>query len=196
MSWTLRAEETRVSRIARQNERVQEARTPTCPPYRRAKNSVAQLSWGAISAPHNAAVAWSITRNSSEATSMAKQHADHIIVVGAGAAGLMTARELGRVGKRVTILRDRCGGRIHPLPVAEFGCSAEGGRRLRLWRGARIASGSIIAADKLHCPCWVGQLQEHGTRITRKPQHQADKLSPLQGLKVVGPTQRSPQLEA
>ena len=30
--------------------------------------------------PHNAAVAWSITRNSSEATSMAKQHADHIIV--------------------------------------------------------------------------------------------------------------------
>ena len=127
MSWTLRAEETRVARIARQNERVQEARTPTCPPYRRAKNSVAQLSWGAISAPHNAAVAWSITRNSSEATSMAKQHADHIIVVGAGAAGLMTARELGRVGKRVTILRDRCGGRIHPLPVAEFGCSAEGG---------------------------------------------------------------------
>ena len=127
MSWTLRAEETRVSRIARQNERVQEARTPTCPPYRRAKNSVAQLSWGAISAPHNAAVAWSITRNSSEATSMAKQHADHIIVVGAGAAGLMTARELGRVGKRVTILRDTCGGRIHPLPAAEFGCSAEGG---------------------------------------------------------------------
>ena len=121
MSWTLRAEETRVSRIARQNERVQEARTPTCPPYRRAKNSVAQLSWGAIAAPHNATVAWSITRNSSEATSMA------IIVVGAGAAGLMTARELGRAGKRVTILRDRCGGRIHPLPVAEFGCSAEGG---------------------------------------------------------------------
>ena len=121
MSWTLRADEARVSRIARQNERVQEARTPTCPPYRRAKNSVAQLSWGAISTPLNAAVAWSITRN------MAKQHADHIIVVGAGAAGLMTARELGRVGKRVTILRDTCGGRIHPLPAAEFGCSAEGG---------------------------------------------------------------------
>ena len=77
MSWTLRAEETRVARIARQNERVQEARTPTCPPYRRAKNSVAQLSWGAIAAPHNATVAWSITRNSSEATSMAKQHANY-----------------------------------------------------------------------------------------------------------------------
>ena len=50
-----------------------------------------------------------------------------IIVVGGGAAGLMTARELGRAGKRVTILRDRWGGRIHLLPAAEFGCSAEGG---------------------------------------------------------------------
>lgn len=53
----------------------------------------------------------------------------HFIVVGAGAAGLMTARELARAGKRVTILeaRDRCGGRIYPLPVAEFGYKAEGG---------------------------------------------------------------------
>jgi len=53
----------------------------------------------------------------------------HIIVVGAGAAGLMAARELARAGKRVTILeaRQRCGGRIHPLPVAEFGYRADGG---------------------------------------------------------------------
>src|SRR5690242_11454697 len=53
----------------------------------------------------------------------------HILVVGAGAAGLMTARELVRAGKRVTILeaRDRCGGRIYPLPVEEFGYPAEGG---------------------------------------------------------------------
>jgi monoamine oxidase len=50
-------------------------------------------------------------------------------VVGAGAAGLMTARDLARAGKRVTILeaRDRCGGRIYPLPAAEFGYPAEGG---------------------------------------------------------------------
>jgi monoamine oxidase len=53
----------------------------------------------------------------------------HFLVVGAGAAGLMTARELARAGKRVTILeaRDRCGGRIYPLPVEEFGYLAEGG---------------------------------------------------------------------
>ena len=55
--------------------------------------------------------------------------AEHIIVVGAGAAGLMAARELARAGKRVTILeaRDRCGGRILPLPAEEFGYAAEGG---------------------------------------------------------------------
>ena len=60
---------------------------------------------------------------------MARSDPDHVIVIGAGAAGLMAARELGRAGKRVTILeaRDRCGGRINPLPAAEFGYPAEGG---------------------------------------------------------------------
>jgi monoamine oxidase len=60
---------------------------------------------------------------------MSKPNAQHIIVIGAGAAGLMAARELGRAGRRVTLLeaRDRCGGRIYPLPDAEFGYAAEGG---------------------------------------------------------------------
>ena len=60
---------------------------------------------------------------------MASPHLPHILVVGAGAAGLMTARELVRAGKQVTILeaRDRCGGRIYPLPTQEFGYPAEGG---------------------------------------------------------------------
>ena len=41
----------------------------------------------------------------------------------------MAAREFVRAGKRVTILeaRDRCGGRIYPLPAQEFGYPAEGG---------------------------------------------------------------------
>ena len=53
----------------------------------------------------------------------------HFIVVGAGAAGLMAARELARAGKSVSILeaRERCGGRIWPLAAAEFGYPAEGG---------------------------------------------------------------------
>ncbi|MGX1317423.1 phytoene dehydrogenase-like protein [Bradyrhizobium sp. USDA 377] len=54
---------------------------------------------------------------------------EHIVIVGAGAAGLMAARALARAGKRVTILeaRERCGGRIHPLLVSEFGYPADGG---------------------------------------------------------------------
>ena len=60
---------------------------------------------------------------------MAPVSAEHVIVVGAGAAGLMAARELARAGRPVTILeaRARCGGRIYPLPAADFGYRAEGG---------------------------------------------------------------------
>ncbi len=60
---------------------------------------------------------------------MAPLHPSHFLIVGAGAAGLMAACELARAGKKVTVLeaRDRCGGRILPLPVAEFGYPAEGG---------------------------------------------------------------------
>src|SRR6516165_5970587 len=60
---------------------------------------------------------------------MARRQPEHIVVIGAGAAGLIAARELGRAGKKVTVLeaRDRCGGRIHSLPTAEFGYPAEGG---------------------------------------------------------------------
>ena len=60
---------------------------------------------------------------------MARPDPDHVIVIGAGAAGLMAAREFGLAGKKVTVLeaRDRCGGRIDPLPAPEFGYPAEGG---------------------------------------------------------------------
>ena len=60
---------------------------------------------------------------------MSRPHLTHFLIVGAGAAGLMVGRELSRAGKKVTILeaRDRCGGRIHPLPAEQFGYPAEGG---------------------------------------------------------------------
>jgi monoamine oxidase len=60
---------------------------------------------------------------------MASRDRSGFVIVGAGAAGLMAARELARAGKRVVVLeaRQRCGGRIDPLLAEEFGYPAEGG---------------------------------------------------------------------
>jgi len=91
----------------------------------------------------------------------ATRHLTEFVVVGAGAAGLMTARELARAGKRVTILeaRDRCGGRIYPLPAQEFGYPAEGGAEFvhgaapvtrALMREARLSVATLRNA--MECP--------------------------------------------
>jgi monoamine oxidase len=91
---------------------------------------------------------------------MARPHPDHIVVVGAGAAGLMAARELTRAGKRVTILeaRDRCGGRIHPLPSADFGYPAEG--------GAEFVHGEAPVTHGLSREAGLSLLPIHGTQWT------------------------------
>jgi monoamine oxidase len=91
---------------------------------------------------------------------MAKPGPDHIVIIGAGAAGLMTARELGRAGKRVTILeaRDRYGGRIDPLPAAEFGYRAEG--------GAEFVHGEAPVTHALLREAGLSLLPVEGTRWT------------------------------
>src|ERR1700760_3085388 len=50
-----------------------------------------------------------------------------VIVIGAGASGLMAARSLSKAGYRVMVLeaRNRCGGRIHTLNQELFFKNAE-----------------------------------------------------------------------
>ncbi len=72
-----------------------------------------------------------------------------IIVVGAGAAGLMAARELSKAGKKVLILeaRDRVGGRIFSLD-SEFGFPAQGGAEFV--HGEALTTRALIEEAKLH----------------------------------------------
>jgi monoamine oxidase len=118
---------------------------------------------------------------------MARHHPDHIVVIGAGAAGLMAARELGRAGRKVTVLeaRDRCGGRIHPLPVGEFGYPAEG--------GAEFVHGEAPVTHGLLREAGLSVVPIQGTRWTVKDgkfsreesqdRHEAELHKALQALK-------------
>src|SRR5260370_11404619 len=89
---------------------------------------------------------------------MARPSPNHIVVIGAGAAGLMAARELAREGKRVTVVeaRDRCGGRIYPLPTQEFGYKAEG--------GAEFVHGAAPVTRALMREAGLSLLPRAGTR--------------------------------
>ncbi len=89
---------------------------------------------------------------------MARLDPTHFLIVGAGAAGLMTARELACAGNRVTIVegRDRCGGRILPLPTQEFGYPAEG--------GAEFVHGAAPVTRSLMREAGLALLPRAGTR--------------------------------
>src|SRR6266581_1901317 len=89
---------------------------------------------------------------------MAPRDLTNFLIIGGGAAGLMTARELARAGKRVTIVeaRDRCGGRICPLPIQEFGYAAEG--------GAEFVHGAAPVTRSLMREAGLALLPRTGTR--------------------------------
>src|ERR1700694_4975622 len=118
---------------------------------------------------------------------MARPHPNHIVVIGAGAAGMMPARELGRSGRKVTVLeaRDRCGGRIHPLPAAEFGYPAEGGAEF-VHGEAPVTYGLLREAELSLLPIQGTQWTMEDGKFSREESqdpHEAQLHKALQELK-------------
>lgn len=76
-----------------------------------------------------------------------------IIIIGAGASGLMVGRDLSKAGKKVLILeaRDRIGGRIWPLPASLFGYVADAGAEF-IHGEAPVTQGLIAEAGLTFIP--------------------------------------------
>ncbi|WP_369719535.1 flavin monoamine oxidase family protein [Bradyrhizobium sp. LLZ17] len=112
---------------------------------------------------------------------------EHIVIVGAGAAGLIAARALARAAKRVTILeaRDRCGGRIQPLPVSQFGYAADGGAEF-VHGEAPITRGLLREAGLSLQAIEGAQWSFDGTKLLREQRddpHEAELHAALGHLK-------------
>ncbi|MHC4040165.1 flavin monoamine oxidase family protein [Bradyrhizobium sp. 23AC] len=112
---------------------------------------------------------------------------EHIVIVGAGAAGLMAARELARTGRKVTVLeaRERCGGRILPLPVEGFGYPAAGGAEF-VHGEAPVTRGLLREAGLSLHEIEGEQWSFDGIKLTREERddpHEAELQAVLRDLK-------------
>jgi monoamine oxidase len=85
-----------------------------------------------------------------------------VIIIGAGAAGLMAARELSAKGQRVTILeaRNRAGGRMHTIHSAAFTVPVEA--------GAEFVHGKLPATRQLLQEAGIGYTPVEGRMIEVK----------------------------
>lgn len=103
---------------------------------------------------------------------------EHILVVGAGAAGLMAARELARAGREVTILeaRRRCGGRIHPLPASEFDYPADGGAEF-VHGEAPVTRALLLQAGLSLQEIQGEQWRFDGTKLAREDRHDPNQAA-------------------
>jgi len=99
----------------------------------------------------------------------------------------MAARELGRAVRKVTVLeaRNRCGGRIHPLPSADFGYPAEGGAEF-VHGEAPVTHGLLREAGLSLLPIqgtqWTVDDRKFSREESRDP-HEAELHKVLQELK-------------
>jgi len=96
--------------------------------------------------------------------------ASPILIVGAGAAGLVAARELARAGREVVVLeaRDRIGGRVFtqraqssPVPI-ELGAEFVHGRSPELWKIATAANLQLYEVSERHWYFEKGKVSKSG----------------------------------
>ena len=108
-----------------------------------------------------------------------------VIIIGAGAAGLAATRELGAAGKKVLVLeaRERLGGRIYPLPEADWGYPAQGGAEFVHGEAPLTVALAEEAGATLTHPTEWWNIEDGEPRITeRVSPHDAMLEEALRGL--------------